>query len=338
MKLVTYIPQSNHSSPTTERAGILHSNFVLDIAHLISWASTTDGLHPFNLSAANLPTTLLELLQLGPSGIATLHTAFTSITTMSTADIQAIPSLAWQLHNVTLRTPIPNPPTIRDFMAFEQHVKSAWKRQGIDKIQEWYDFPVFYFSNTAALFGTDEAVPYPRLSQKLDFEFEMAAVIGQEGKDIPAAEAPNYIAGYMIMNDWSARDLQMQEMKVSLGPAKGKDFATSLGPWLLTRDELDDRRVGEGATERFDLAMTARINGETRSNDNFKNIYYSFSQMIERASQHVRLRPGDILGSGTCGTGCILELGPDVQPWLQPGDTVELEIERLGVLRNILQR
>lgn len=337
MKLVTYTPAPDSNLLSTERAGVIHDNLVLDIEQLGSWASQHIP-HSSTASEATLPTTLLELLQLGPSGIAALRVAFTQITTMSTADIQAIPALAWQLRDVTLRTPIPNPPTIRDFMAFEQHIKSAWQRQGIDKIQQWYEFPVFYFSNTAALFGTDEPVPYPHLSQALDFEFEMAAVIGQEGKDIPAAEASNYIAGYMIMNDWSARDLQMQEMKVSLGPAKGKDFATSLGPWLLTKEELDDRRVGEGAEERFDLAMTARINGETRSNDNFKNIYYSFSQMIERASQHVRLRPGDILGSGTCGTGCILELGTQIQPWLQPGDVVELEIERLGVLRNTLVR
>ena len=140
----------------------------------------------------------------------------------------------------------------------------------------------------------------------------------------------------MVMNDWSARDLQREEMKMNLGPAKGKDFATSLGPWLVTPDELEDRRIGSGKDERFDLAMSGRINGDQLTNDNYKTIYFTFPQMIERASQHVRLRPGDIIGSGTCGTGCILELGTERHRWLQPGDVVEMEIERLGVLRNTI--
>ncbi len=203
-------------------------------------------------------------------------------------------------------------------------------------IPEWYEIAVFYFSNTAALFGTDEPIPFPRHSQELDFELEMACVIGREGQDISADDAPGYIAGYMVMNYWSARDLQRHEMKMNLGPAKGKDFATSLGPWLVTPDELADRRIGSGKDERFDLAMTGRINGDQLTSDNFKTIYFTFPQMIERASQHVRLRPGDILGSGTCGTGCILELGTERHRWLRPGDVVEMEIERLGVLRNTI--
>ncbi len=233
---------------------------------------------------------------------------------------------------------MPDPPTIRDFYAFEQHVKAARARRNAEMIPEWYEIPVFYFSNTAALFGTDERVSYPAASHEVDFELEMACVIGQEGSDIAAEDAPAYIAGYMVMNDWSARDLQRQEMKMNLGPAKGKDFATSLGPWLVTPDELEDRRTGSGADERYDLAMTGRINGDQLTSDNFKTIYFTFPQMIARASQHVRLRPGDILGSGTCGTGCILELGTERHRWLRPGDVVEMEIERLGVLRNTLVR
>jgi fumarylacetoacetate (FAA) hydrolase len=251
-------------------------------------------------------------------------------------DLRSEAGLAHAQSGVALRTPVPNPPTFRDFYAFEQHVKAARAKRNAGMIPEWYEFPVFYFTNTAALFGADEPVPYPRASHEMDFELEMACVIGREGSDIAAEDAPPYIAGYMVMNDWSARDLQRQEMVMNLGPAKGKDFATSLGPWLVTPDELEDRRLGSGKDERFDLAMTGRINGDQLTSDNFKTIYFTFPQMIERASRHVRLRPGDILGSGTCGTGCILELGTERHRWLRPGDVVEMEIERLGVLRNTI--
>ena len=200
-------------------------------------------------------------------------------------------------------------------------------------IPEWYEFPVFYFSNPHAIYGPEANIPYPKRTQKLDFELEVAAVIGKSGKDIPVDEAEQYIAGYTIMNDWSARDIQAQEMKVGLGPAKGKDFATSLGPWLVTPDELEDRRSGKG----YDLAMVARRNGVEISRGNWNTIYYSFAEMIARASEDTMLYPGDVIGSGTVGTGCILELGPEtVGGWLQPGDVIELEIERLGVLRNTI--
>ncbi len=172
------------------------------------------------------------------------------------------------------------------------------------------------------------------MSQELDFELEVAAVIGQTGMDISADDAPGYIAGYMVMNDWSARDLQRKEMVMNLGPAKGKDFATSFGPWLVTPDELDDKRTGSGKDERYDLAMFGSINGDQLTSANMRDLYFSFPQMIERAAQHVRLRPGDIIGSGTCGTGCILELGTERHRWLQPGDMVEMGVERLGTQHN----
>ncbi|HST89166.1 MAG TPA: fumarylacetoacetate hydrolase family protein, partial [Ktedonobacterales bacterium] len=277
-----------------------------------------------------------DLLRLGPDAMEEVRGAYAVAARRLVEEVRAEPGLAHTRGEVTLRTPVLDPPTIRDFYAFEQHVKAARARRGAGMIPEWYELPVFYFSNTAALFGTDEAVPYPAASAELDFELEMACVIGREGSDIPADEAPDYIAGYMVMNDWSARDLQRAEMKMSLGPAKGKDFATSLGPWLVTPDELADRRVGSGKDERYDLAMTGRINGDQLTSDNAKTIHFTFPQMIERASQHVRLRPGDIIGSGTCGTGCILELGTERHRWLRPGDVVEMEIERLGLLRNTI--
>ena len=245
-------------------------------------------------------------------------------------DFEGLPT-AYPAADVQLAAPIPRPSSMRDFYAFEQHVKAARARRGLDIIPEWYDFPVFYFTNHNAVLGPDDEIRRPKGSQALDFELEIACVIGDEGMDISAAEAEQYIVGYTIMNDWSARDLQKQEMKLNLGPAKGKDFATSLGPWVATLDELEDRAVGDG---RYDLKMVARINGKQVSEGNFKDITFSFGQMIERASANVQLLPGDVIGSGTVGTGCILELGPENVPWLEPGDVVELEIERLGVLRN----
>jgi fumarylacetoacetate (FAA) hydrolase len=171
----------------------------------------------------------------------------------------------------------------------------------------------------------------PPATEALDYELEVAAVIGNDCSDVSATEAWDCVAGLTIMNDWSARDLQRQEMAVGLGPAKGKDFATSLGPYLTTLDELDDRLRGD----RHDLSMIARVNGRELSSGNLAALYWTFPQMIEHASRGTVLRCGDVIGSGTVGTGCILELGPEnTGGWLQPGDVVELEVQRLGVLRN----
>jgi fumarylacetoacetate (FAA) hydrolase len=234
------------------------------------------------------------------------------------------------LAEVDLAPPLSRPPSFRDFYAFEEHVKTARARRGLDMVPEWYDFPVFYFSNTGSIHGPEDNIQRPRYTRWMDFELEIACVIGKAGRNIRAEEAEDYIAGYLVLNDWSARDVQREEVKVGLGPAKGKDFATSIGPYLVTPDELADRLVGD----RYDLRMTAKVNGRLVSEGNFKDIHYSFGQMIERASADCRLYPGDLIGSGTVGTGCILELGPERIPWLEPGDVVELEIERLGVLRN----
>jgi fumarylacetoacetate (FAA) hydrolase len=213
---------------------------------------------------------------------------------------------------VRLHAPIPTPPSVRDFFAFEQHVATARANRGATVPPEWYEIPVFYFSNPAAIYGPDDAIPHPRSSEQLDYELEVAAVIGAGG----------VIAGFTVMNDWSARDLQMQEVRVGLGPAKGKDFATSLGPFIVTADEFD----GSGAE------MVARVNGEERSRGNLRDLHYSWETIVARASLNTELRAGDVLGSGTVGTGCIYEHGDG--RWLQVGDVVELEVEGIGVLRN----
>jgi len=239
----------------------------------------------------------------------------------------------YPLSDVILLAPLPRPSSLRDFYAFEQHVSTCRSHRGLQMIEEWYQIPVFYYSNHQAIIGPDRVLERPSATSELDFELEIACIISKQGRNISADKAEDYIAGYCIMNDWSARDLQRQEVKVGLGPAKGKDFATSLGPYLVTKDELEPYRI----KDRYNLAMKARVNGKLISQGNFQDIHYSFGQMIERASQDTTLYPGDVIGSGTVGTGCILELGVHVQPWLESGDIVELEITGLGVLRNTIK-
>ncbi len=219
------------------------------------------------------------------------------------------------LADVDLRPPVLYPPSVRDFMAFEQHVANARALRGQPVPPEWYEVPVFYFSNTAAIYGPEQDVPYPKGTQELDYELEVAAVIGADGQ----------IGGFTVMNDWSARDVQRQEMRVGLGPAKGKDFATSFGPVVVTPDEFDGTS-GE---------LVARVNGEERSRGNLRDMHWKWPDLLARAALNTTLRPGDIIGSGTVGSGCILEHGDG--RWLQRGDVVELEAEGLGILRNTVR-
>lgn len=230
--------------------------------------------------------------------------------------------------------------SFRDSYCFEEHVRNARAKRGLEVAPEWYENPVYYFSNPHALYGHGQDVPAPTYGQWLDYELEVAAVIGREGRDIPVEEAESYIAGYCVLNDWSLRDVQRKEMAVGLGPCKGKDFATSLGPCLVTPDELEDRRSGKG----FDLTMSVRVNGREVASNNWNTIHFSFAEMLARFSLGATLYPGDVIGSGTAGRGCMLETGPahsdgspigsGVDGWLGPGDVVELEVERLGLLRS----
>ena len=317
---------------TPGRAGVIFGESrILDVEALLRWADRDTS----SVAAAAHPITVLQLLQ-QQEGTTALAAAIGRAARTDPLDLQTMSGLVLERDAISLRAPIPDAPSFRDFYTFEQHVKAARARRGADMIPEWYQIAVFYFSNTSELYGTNEPVPFPHMSREVDFELEMAAVIGRAGRNISADEAPDYIAGYMVLNDWSARDLWRQEQPLNMGPAKGKDFATSIGPCLVTPDELADKRIGSGRDERYDLSMLGRINGELLSQDNARNMYYTFPQMIERASQHVLLRPGDIIGSGTCGTGCILELGTERHRWLLPGDVVEMEIERLGTLTNTL--
>lgn len=220
---------------------------------------------------------------------------------------------------VELLAAVPEPPSVRDFFAFEEHVATGWRLRGGEIPPAWYEVPVFYFSNPAAIYGPGEPVPAPRASAMLDFELEVAAVIGADGE----------IAGFTLMNDWSARDLQRQEMTVGLGPAKGKDFATSLGPWIATPDELPYR---DG---RLHLEATVAVNGTELSRSAADAQHWSWPEIVAHAARDTRLRPGDVLGSGTLGRGCLLELGPlEGDRFLQPGDVVALSAPGLGTLEN----
>jgi fumarylacetoacetate (FAA) hydrolase len=231
-----------------------------------------------------------------------------------------------------MRRPLPTVASLRDFYAFEQHVATCRRHRGLEMVRQWYEVPVFYFSNPAGVVGHEAEVFAPLGSRELDYELELACVIARECRDLPDDDrALEAVAGFTIMNDWSARDLQRLEMAVGLGPSKGKDFATSLGPELVGFDELSDRyRDG-----RLHLEMTASVNGRVLSRGDAGSMYWTWPRLLAHASRDATLRPGDVLGSGTVGTGCILELTPEaVGGWLKPGDLVELTVERLGTLRN----
>ena len=268
---------------------------------------------------AGLDGDLLGLIQAGPQAWA------------RAAEIARQANPRWALDDVALLAPL-QPPTLRDFYAFEEHVAAANANRGREVPREWYELPVFYFSNPHPIYGPGQSVPKPDYTEALDFELEVAAIIGQGGRDIPADKAEQHIFGYTVYNDWSARDVQRQEMKVGLGPAKGKDFAQSLGPLVVTADELAAK--AEGRPGVFDLEMRARLNGEDVSRGSWASLHYSFGEMIARASAGVDLYPGEVIGSGTLGTGCLLELTKGKGPWLQLGDEVELEIEGIGKLAN----
>jgi fumarylacetoacetate (FAA) hydrolase len=227
--------------------------------------------------------------------------------------------------------PLLRPPSLRDFYAFEVHVRSMWERRGGEVPETWYRIPVFYFSNVSEIRGPNDPVWCPAASVELDYELEVAALVDTGAVNLSAERAEEAIGGYTVFNDWSARDLQREETAVRLGPAKGKDFACSFGPWLVTPDELADARDRTG----YDLAMTAQVNGTETSRGRWSDAQFSFSEMLARASADARLRPGDLVGSGTVGGGCLLEVRETtIGRYLEPGDVVELRIERLGSLRN----
>lgn len=323
MRLVTYL----HPETRQPRPGALLDGNVVDLDAACIWTRDTEA-----------PGSLLNLIQSGPAYWEEIRQVLAEVVKTGTParlKVAGRQPVSFPLETVRLLPSIP-PVSLRDAYAFENHVKTANENRGRTVPEEWYRFPIFYYTNPFSALGPDAPLPYPRYTQALDYELEIAAVIGTGGKDWTPEEAASHIFGFTIFNDWSARDIQRLEMKAGLGPAKGKDFASSLGPCLVTVDELTDRATGRPGV--YDLAMTARVNGEQKSAGNFKDIYWSFGEILARVSDEVALRPGEVIGSGTVGTGCLLELTKGEGPWLQPGDLVELEIERIGILRNQVTR
>ena len=246
--------------------------------------------------------------------------------------------ISFSLHEVQFLAPLPVPPSFRDAYSFRQHVETSRKNRGLDMIPEFDEFPVFYFSNPFSFTGPGKVEVQKEHLDQLDYELEVSVVLKKGGKNILAQNADEHIWGYCILNDWSARALQMKEMKLNLGPAKGKDFATSMGPYLVSEELLDNgllKKTPEG--ERLFSKMQASVNGKILSQGNAKDMRWTFAQIIERASYGVQLQAGDVIGSGTVGTGCLLELngsGVVKNLWLKPKDVVVLEVEGLGVLEN----
>ena len=303
MKLLTY------DTGAGPRCGVLQEDQVVDVSGLLG----TDQ---------SLPD-VRALLELGDSSIDRVRDALDRRF--------AAPQVP--LNSVRLRSPILQPPTIRDFMIYEEHATAQGTRQ---REEAWYRMPIFYFSSPLRIFGPEDTIAYPSASELLDYELEIGCVIGRNGTDVSEADAMSYIAGFCIFNDWSCRDLQRDESAVGLGPAKGKDAASSLGPWLVTTDELAPY-LREG---RLHVKCSAKVNGDFWVKDSDGGLsYHTWGSMVERASRDSRIAPGDVLGCGTVGGGSIGEAirkGYEHARFLQPGDVVEMEVEGIGVLRNTI--
>jgi fumarylacetoacetate (FAA) hydrolase len=288
----------------------------------------------------NLPNDILTWLNMGEKGHLMIKTALEQL---KAGEISVQPVVDYQL-----LAPVPHPTSCRDGYAFRQHVAAARRNRGVEMIKEFDQYPIFYFTNHLAVQGPGEIYCMPDHFQQLDFELEIAIVIGKKGRNIRAEDADQYIAGFTIMNDMSARKLQMEEMLLNLGPAKGKDFSTIIGPWLVTPDELQSKKVAakQGHVgNNYDLSMKCWVNDVLVSEGNMADMDWTFAEIIERCSYGVTLYPGDVIGSGTVGTGCFLELNgtaklnnPQHQPqWLQPNDKVTMQIDGLGTLENTIR-
>ena len=320
MKFVSYLEEER------DRLGVLINNMVYDM----------EVLHP------DLPTSMGMFLNYWEDAFPMAQAGELMLREGTRTSNRGIP-----VNDVQLLAPVPFPVSCRDGYAFRQHVAAARKNRGLEMIPEFDQYPVFYFTNPHSMLGPGEVKCMPDHLEKLDFELEAAIVICKHGKNIPAEEADDYIGGLMIMNDLSARKLQMEEMLLNLGPAKGKDFATAIGPWLVTLDELEEfiLEPKENHTgKRWNLSMKCFVNERQVSEGNLGDMDWTFAEIIERASYGVNLYPGDVIGSGTVGTGCFLELNGTAkledpnfpEQWLLAGDVVEMEIDGLGKLTNTI--
>jgi fumarylacetoacetate (FAA) hydrolase len=333
MKLVT------HQTPAGPRGAILHGDSrdtLLDLENLLFWSTLEAGGSATRAAVREqFGDGVLGFVQHAALARAAVDRAIAALDEVPEA-IDGIPTKT-AAATATYLAPIPRPPSLRDAYSFEQHVATARKNRGLEMTPDFFRFPVYYFSNHQAVIGPGDLAVRPKLLERLDFELEAAIVLGEELRDADPAKADKAIFGLMVMNDFSARAEQMEEMKMSLGPAKGKDFATGLGPWLVTLDELAGQTRATDKGNVFDLEMRAFVNGKQLSTGKLSDMHFTFAQILERASYGCTLYPGDVIGSGTCGTGCLLELnGSKIthDQWLKDGDSVALEIDGLGRLEN----
>lgn len=320
MKFVSFINSNNE-----ERLGIYFNNNIYDLAKKASKLGI------------ELPNTMADMLQSFDLNLTNAKKVEDYLKSEnSIGESQIIKMLA----------PVPHPTSCRDGYAFRQHVASARRNRGVDMIAEFDQYPIFYFTNHNAVYGEGDISIEKDHLEKLDFELEWAVVIGKKGKNVSSKDADKYIAGFTIMNDWSARTLQMEEMVLNLGPAKGKDFATTIGPWLVTPDELVEFKTETEFGNQYDLEMKAFHNGKQVSLGNTKDMTWTFAEIIERVSYGAEIFPGDVIGSGTVGTGCYMELNGTwareakekeesfTPVWIKSGDTFTLEVTGLGKLEN----
>jgi fumarylacetoacetate (FAA) hydrolase len=329
MKLVTVATDAGL------RAGVIVNQRIVDLLAAFLWHDRTSTPEATEASvSAKYGADVLGFIR--HSDVAR-PVADAIVAAASRGELPAEVFFADDLDHAKLVSPIPVPPAMRDGYAFRQHVEAARRNRGVEMIPEFDNFPVFYFTNHHAVIGGGDLPVRPLQRERLDYELEVAIVIGKEGRDLTTQNADGHVFGLLVMNDWSARAVQMEEMKLSLGPAKGKDFATGLGPYLVTLDELADKRTRTDHGDQYDLTMRAWVNGKLLSEGNVRDMTWTFAQILERVSYGVTVHPGEVIGSGTVGTGCLLELnGSKItqNQWLQPGDIVELEVERLGRLTN----
>jgi 2-keto-4-pentenoate hydratase/2-oxohepta-3-ene-1,7-dioic acid hydratase in catechol pathway len=320
MKLCTFEIQTQ--AGRLQRLGAVVDDGIVDLNFAFERKLQVDGNpQPARLALTRVPANMLEFLEAGDRAMEDACGAISFVTETGERLGANGQTLLHARDAVKLLTPLPNPRSLRDFYGFEEHVKRGFERRGEPMPVEWYEIPVYYKTAHHNLIGTEEDVRWPSFTDRFDYELELLAVIGRKGRDVSAANASQHIAGFAIMNDFSARDIQRREMKVRLGPAKGKDWCTAIGPWLVTRDEIPDV---------YALNMEARINGEVWSEGNSNSLYWKFEQMIEFLTEDDVIVPGDLIGSGTVGGGCGLEL----DRWVERGDVMELEIEKIGTLRN----
>jgi 2-keto-4-pentenoate hydratase/2-oxohepta-3-ene-1,7-dioic acid hydratase in catechol pathway len=300
------------------RVGAVAEDTLVDLTAGYAAALAAEGdQSPVEVAETVVPSSMSTFLRRGDRALSAAREAVTFVTDTEVTEAPDGARLRYDPDDVRLLSPLPRPNSIRDFMVFEEHVRNSLEGEIPDV---WYDIPVYYKGNPDAIVHPGDDVEWPTYTERLDYELELCAVVGKGGRDIPAAEATDHIAGFTIFNDFSARDIQMREMEGKLGPTKGKDFANGFGPYLVTADEIDIEN----------LPVTARVNGEVWSEGNTGEMYHTFPEILEYVSQHESIHPGDVLGTGTVGRGCGLEL----DRWLSPGDVVELEAEGIGTLRH----